>query len=92
MGEPCYFCGGEHGDERPEFKDVPSASGDMDELLDVTMTWRCAGGCGEAMLDTASSLMLQGWVFTSTNNVIWADCPKCGESASRRLQSDVSRW
>jgi hypothetical protein len=91
-GKLCDFCGGDHGDECPEFKDAASVAGDLSELLDVEMSWKCVGGCGLVRSETASNLIHQGWVFSSKNSVIWADCPRCGELASRRLQSDVARW
>jgi hypothetical protein len=88
----CDFCGGDHGDECPEFKDVASVSGNMDDLLDVEAVWKCSGGCGLVVRETASRLINQGWVFTSKDNVIWADCPQCGEITRRRMAGDVSRW
>jgi hypothetical protein len=66
--------------------------GDASELMDVELSWKCAGGCGLVARDTLSHLAGLGWVFTSKDSVTWADCPRCGESASRRLASDVEEW
>lgn len=88
----CEFCGGEHGDACPEFEGIASVVGDLRELLDVEMSWKCAR-CGLVEGEkTASRLAEEGWVFASKNGVIWADCPRCGELDSRRLASGVARW
>ena len=91
--EVCSFCGHVHGDECPEFKDWPGVEGEVEDLLDVPMIWRCSGGCKQIVMHrTASSLIDEGWIFTSKLGIIYPCCKVCGAKECARLQADVEKW